>query len=198
MRDHRPFPTYARDGGAGLHRTGALLGGEPLTRTPLEARLRGKPAAKSRVATQMATRGLARVQPGGGGLVCRRARRCEGSDQNVSTTPARIRPGADAATQRRCRGRGDWQAGWARSIVLKNKARTIRRPNWRVFSGCGTWQIGNWANAYRGSGADRRWQLGEPPSVSDQRRGWSNITYPDRATVRIEVPARGGIRRLTL
>lgn len=65
--------------------------------------------------------------------------------------------------------------------------------NWRGFYDFGTGQIGNWATHTAGP-VHHALQLGAPSSMECVSiEGKSAITFPDRATIRLDFPARGGM-----
>jgi hypothetical protein len=65
--------------------------------------------------------------------------------------------------------------------------------NWRGFFDFGTGQIGNWGIHTMGP-VNLALQLGAPVSVELIRsEGPSKLTFPDRAVIRFEFPARGGM-----
>ena len=65
--------------------------------------------------------------------------------------------------------------------------------NWRGFFDFGTGQIGNWATHTAGP-VHTALQLGAPTAVERvQETGHSPITFPERAVIRLDFPARGGM-----
>ena len=65
--------------------------------------------------------------------------------------------------------------------------------NWRGFYDFGTGQIGNWATHTAGP-VQTALMLGAPVSIECVSiDGHSNITFPNRGTVRIDFPQRGGM-----
>ena len=67
--------------------------------------------------------------------------------------------------------------------------------NWRGFYDFGTGQIGNWATHSAGP-VHHALQLGAPSSLERvEVDGESSITFPHRATVRLDFPQRGGFNR---
>jgi hypothetical protein len=65
--------------------------------------------------------------------------------------------------------------------------------NWRGFYDFGTGQIGNWATHTAGP-VHHALQLGAPTSVECvSQHNASKITFPDRAVIRLDFPARGAM-----
>ena len=86
----------------------------------------------------------------------------------------------------------DWQA-WLGGASMRPYSPYYTPYNWRGFLDFGTGQIGNWATHTAGP-VHTALQLGAPTSLERVSvAGQSSITYPDRATVRLDFPARGGM-----
>src|SRR6476659_2031546 len=86
----------------------------------------------------------------------------------------------------------DWSL-WLASASMRPFSEWYVPYNWRGFLDFGTGQIGNWATHTAGP-VHTALQLGAPNSVECLKiAGASNITYPDRAVVLLEFPARGGM-----
>ena len=167
---------------------------KPLTRTPWEARLLQEAAVKYKVATQMGNQGFSHeVQPRGGRdrLVGRDRRRHRSAHLHHSRHASR--PGCRSSRPKRpCPATLDWEL-WLGGARMRAFSPYYMPYNWRGFLDFGTGQIGNWATHTAGP-VQTALQLGAPTSVERVSvDGESNITYPDRATVRLDFPARGGM-----
>jgi predicted dehydrogenase len=166
---------------------------KPLTRTPWEARLLLDAAAKYKVATQMGNQGFSHectrvaaeiVWSGGIGDV---------TEAHISTSPGTHPTGLqEQPPAEPVPGTLDWEA-WQGASIERPFSSWYVPYNWRGFLDYGTGQIGNWATHTAGP-VHVALQLGAPTSVECVTSvGYSRITYPNRAVVRLEFPARGGM-----
>jgi hypothetical protein len=86
----------------------------------------------------------------------------------------------------------DWQA-WLGAAPMRPYSSWYVPYNWRGFYDFGTGQIGNWATHTAGP-VHHALQLGAPTSVElVSQSNPSKITFPDRAIIRLDFPARGGM-----
>ncbi len=166
---------------------------KPLTRTPWEARLLQEAAVKYKVATQMGNQGFSHecirvaaemVWSGAVGDV---------TEAHISTSPGthptalKELPPPDPVPATL-----DWDL-WLGGASARPFSSWYVPYNWRGFYDFGTGQIGNWATHTAGP-VQFALQLGAPTSVECvEIEGKSAITYADRALIRLDFPARGGM-----
>ena len=171
---------------------------KPLTRTPWEARLLRDAAVKYRVATQMGNQSFSHecvrvaaemVWSGAIGDV---------REAHFSTTPGTHPTGLrELPPEKAVPPTLDWDL-WLGGAAMRPFSDTYVPYNWRGFLDFGTGQIGNWAT-HTASPVQFVLQLGAPTSVECiSQEGQSNITYPNRGTIRLEFPARGGMVPVTV
>lgn len=164
---------------------------KPLTRTPWEARLLQEAAVKYKVATQMGNQGFSHecnrvaaeiVWSGAIGNV---------TEAHISTTPGTHPTGLqELPKEEAVPATVDWDL-WLGAATMRPFSSDYVPYNWRGFLDFGTGQIGNWATHTAGP-VQTALQLGAPTSIEcTSEVGKSNITYPDRAVVRLDFPARG-------
>ncbi len=166
---------------------------KPLTRTPWEARLLADAAVKYKVATQMGNQGFSHecirvaaeiVWSGAIGDV---------TEAHISSSPGThptglkdLPPGAPVPATL------DWDL-WLGGASARPYSNWYVPYNWRGFYDFGTGQIGNWATHTAGP-VQFALQLGAPTGVECvEEEGKSDITYADRALIRLDFPARGGM-----
>jgi hypothetical protein len=164
---------------------------KPLTRTPWEARLLRDAAVKYKVATQMGNQGFSHecnrvaaemVWSGAIGDV---------TEAHIATSPGThptglLEPPPEDAVPKTL----DWEL-WLGGAAERAFSDEYVPYNWRGFLDFGTGQIGNWATHTAGP-AQTALQLGAPTSLECITvDGRSGITYPNRAMVCLEFPARG-------
>jgi len=171
---------------------------KPLTRTPWEARLLQQAAVKYKVATQMGNQGFSHecnrvaaemVWSGAIGDV---------TEAHISTNPG-THPTAllQAPPQAPVPAALDWEH-WQGSSRERPFSPWYVPYNWRGFLDFGTGQIGNWATHTAGP-VHTALMLGSPTSLERiQVEGKSEFTFPNRATVRLEFPARGEMPPVTV
>jgi len=166
---------------------------KPLTRTPWEARLLAEAAVKYKVATQMGNQGFSHecnrvaaemVWSGAIGDV---------TEVHISTSPGTHPTGLQAPPpETSVPPTLDWEL-WLGAMPTRPYSDEYVPYNWRGFLDFGTGQIGNWATHTAGP-AQTALQLGAPDSLECiSVDGRSSITYPNRAVVRLDFPARGGM-----
>jgi hypothetical protein len=86
----------------------------------------------------------------------------------------------------------NWEA-WLGAMPMRPYSSWYVPYNWRGFYDFGTGQIGNWATHTAGP-VHHALQLGAPTSLECVSiDGRSDITFPNRATIRLDFPARGGL-----
>jgi hypothetical protein len=166
---------------------------KPLTRTPWEARLLQQAAVKYKVATQMGNQGFSHE--------CQRVAAeivWSGVIGDVVEAHFSTSPGTFPTTlkelppEESVPGTLDWDH-WLGAAATRPYSSYYVPYNWRGFYDFGTGQIGNWATHTAGP-VHQALQLGAPTSiecVSQEGRG--SITFPIRATIRLDFPARGGM-----
>ena len=166
---------------------------KPLTRTPWEARLLMEAAAKYKVATQMGNQGFSHECNRVAAEIVWSGAIGDVTEAHISTTPGTHPTGMQAQPpESAVPGTLDWQA-WLGGAAMRPYSPYYTPYNWRGFLDFGTGQIGNWATHTAGP-VQTALQLGAPTSLERVSvAGESSITYPDRATVRLDFPARGGM-----
>jgi predicted dehydrogenase len=171
---------------------------KPLTRTPWEARLLMDAAVKYKVATQMGNQGFSHeairvtsemVWSGAIGDV---------KEVHVSCAPgthptgARELPKEDPVPKSL-----DWDL-WLGGAAARPFSSQYVPYNWRAFFDFGTGQIGNWGIHTMGP-VHLALQLGAPISVERVSiENQSQYTFPNRAVIRFEFPARGEMPPVTI
>ncbi len=164
---------------------------KPLTRTPWEARVLLEAAQKYKVATQMGNQGFSHeclrvaaeiVWSGAIGDV---------TEAHVSTTPGTHPTGLqEPPPEESVPATLDWDH-WLGAAPMRPYSSWYVPYNWRGFFDFGTGQIGNWATHTAGP-VHHALQLGAPDSLERVNiEGESKITFPHRATIRLDFPARG-------
>jgi GFO/IDH/MocA oxidoreductase family protein len=164
---------------------------KPLTRTPWEARLLQDAAVKYKVATQMGNQGFSHecnrvaaemVWSGAIGDV---------TEAHISTSPGTHPTGlTEPPPEDSVPKTLEWDL-WLGAAAARPFSNYYVPYNWRGFLDFGTGQIGNWATHTAGP-VHTALQLGAPTSLECLSvDGRSGITYPNRAVVCLEFPARG-------
>ena len=166
---------------------------KPLTRTPWEARLMMEAAAKYRVATQMGNQGFSHEANRVAAEIVWSGAIGDVTEAHISTTPGTHPTGLqEPPPEDSVPATLDWQS-WLGAAGMRPYSAYYTPYNWRGFLDFGTGQIGNWATHTAGP-VHTALQLGAPTSVECiSLVGSSKITYPDRGTVRLDFPARGGM-----
>jgi predicted dehydrogenase len=164
---------------------------KPLTRTPWEARLLADAAVKYKVATQMGNQGYSHESHRVAAEILWSGEIGDVEEVHISATPGTHPTGLQEAPPEQSVPRGlNWQA-WLGNARMRPFSSYYVPYNWRGFYDFGTGQIGNWATHTAGP-AHHALQLGAPATIERTAvAGESKITYPDRAVVRLDFPARG-------
>jgi len=166
---------------------------KPLTRTPWEARLLKDAAAKYKVATQMGNQGFSHEANRVAAEIVWSGAIGDVTEAHISVTPGTHPTGLQQPPpEESVPATLDWTA-WLGAANTRPFSQYYVPYNWRGFLDFGTGQIGNWATHTAGP-VHVALQLGAPTSVECIKiAGASNITYPDRAVVLLEFPARGSM-----
>ena len=166
---------------------------KPLTRTPWEARLLQEAAVKYKVATQMGNQGFSHECNRVAAEIVWSGAIGDVTEVHISTTPSTHPTGLQALPpEESVPGTLDWDL-WLGSASMRPFSAYYVPYNWRGFLDFGTGQIGNWATHTAGP-VQTALQLGAATSVERIAvDGPSQITYPNRAVVRADFPARGGM-----
>jgi hypothetical protein len=166
---------------------------KPLTRTPWEARLLLEAAAKYKVATQMGNQGFSHECNRVAAEIVWSGEIGDVTEAHITTTPGTHptglkQPPPEASVPSTL----DWNA-WLGAATMRAYSPWYVPYNWRGFYDFGTGQIGNWATHTAGP-VHTALQLGAPASLECVSiDGRSDITFPNRATIRLDFPARGGM-----
>ncbi len=164
---------------------------KPLTRTPWEARLLKDAAAKYKVATQMGNQGFSHECNRVAAEIVWSGAIGDVTEAHISTTPGTHPTGLQQPPpEEAVPDTLDWTL-WLGAANTRPFSSYYVPYNWRGFLDFGTGQIGNWATHTAGP-VHTALLLGAPTSVECLKIvGPSNISYPDRAVVLLEFPARG-------
>jgi predicted dehydrogenase len=159
---------------------------KPLTRTPWEARLLRDAAIKYKVATQMGNQGFSHECNRVAAEIVWSGAIGDVTEVHISTTPGTHPTGLqEPPPQDAVPTTLDWEH-WLGGAAERPFSSYYVPYNWRGFLDFGTGQIGNWATHTAGP-AQTALQLGAPTSIECVTvDGKSGITYPNRATVRLE------------
>lgn len=166
---------------------------KPLTRTPWEARLLLQAAEKYKVATQMGNQGYSHESHRVAAEILWSGEIGDVTEVHVSTTPGTHPTGLkQLPPEGSVPDTLDWQA-WLGSAPMRPFSKYYVPYNWRGFYDFGTGQIGNWATHSAGP-VHHALMLGAPDSIECvTQTNPSKYTYPDRATIRLDFPARGAM-----
>ena len=164
---------------------------KPLTRTPWEARLLKDAAVKYKVATQMGNQGFSHECNRVAAEIVWSGAIGDVTEAHISTTPGTHPTGLqELPPEESIPGTLDWNL-WIGAATMRPFSSYYVPYNWRGFLDFGTGQIGNWATHTAGP-VHTALMLGAPTSVECLKVVHeSSITYPDRAVVLLEFPARG-------
>ena len=164
---------------------------KPLTRTVWEARLMADAAAKYKVATQMGNQGYSHESHRVAAEILWSGEIGDVTEVHVSVTPGTHPTGLQQAPpEESVPDTLDWQA-WLGAAPMRPFSSYYVPYNWRGFYDFGTGQIGNWATHTAGP-VHHALQLGAPTSVEAvSQHNASKLTFPDRATIRLDFPKRG-------
>ena len=166
---------------------------KPLTRTPWEARLLMEAAAKYKVATQMGNQGYSHECNRVAAEIVWSGEIGEVTEAHVVTTPGTHPTGLQGQPpEESVPSTLNWE-NWLGAMPMRPYSSWYVPYNWRGFFDFGTGQIGNWATHTAGP-VHHALQLGAPSSVECVNIvNRSSLTFPDRATIRLDFPARGGM-----
>ena len=166
---------------------------KPLTRTPYEARVLMEAANKYKVATQMGNQGYSHECHRVAAEIVWSGAIGDVTEVHIATTPGthptglKELPPEDSIPETL-----NWK-GWLGAMPMRPYSSWYVPYNWRGFFDFGTGQIGNWATHAAGP-VHHALQLGAPTSVEQVSiTNPSDITFPDRAIIRLDFPARGGL-----
>lgn len=171
---------------------------KPLTRTPWEARLLSDAALKYKVTTQMGNQGYSHES-------IRTAAEMvwSGAIGDVTEVHASASPGThptglqQGPAEAKVPDTLDWNL-WLGGGSMRPYAAEYTPYNWRGFFDFGTGQIGNWGIHTMGP-VNLALQLGAPFSVEMVKSaGTSKLSYPERAVIKFEFAARGGMPPVTV
>jgi len=171
---------------------------KPLTRTPWESRLLADAAVKYKVATQMGNQGYSHEA-----IRVAAEMVWSGAIGDVTEVHASASPGThptgltEPPKEEAVPSNLNWDL-WLGGASMRAYAAEYTPYNWRGFFDFGTGQIGNWGIHTMGP-VNLAMQLGAPTSVellSDEDR--SKLTFPSRAVIRFEFPARGGMKPVSV
>jgi predicted dehydrogenase len=164
---------------------------KPLTRTPWEARLLQDAAVKYKVATQMGNQGFSHEAIRVAAEIVWSGAIGDVTEAHFSTSPGthptalQALPPAEPVPATL-----DWDL-WQGGAAPRPFSTDYVPYNWRGFYDFGTGQIGNWATHTAGP-IQFALQLGAPTSVECvSQEGQSSITFPNKAIIRLDFPARG-------
>jgi predicted dehydrogenase len=166
---------------------------KPLTRTAWEARLLKDAAAKYKVATQMGNQGYSHESHRVAAEILWSGEIGDVTEAHIVTTPGTHptglkQPPPEASVPANL----NWQA-WLGPMPMRAFSPWYVPYNWRGFYDFGTGQIGNWATHSAGP-VHHALMLTAPTSIERVSvHNPSNITFPDRATIRLDFPARGSM-----
>jgi hypothetical protein len=164
---------------------------KPLTRTPWEARLLKEAAVKYKVATQMGNQGFSHECNRVAAEIIWSGAIGDVTEAHISTSPGTHPTGLkELPPEEAVPSTLDWTA-WLGAATMRPYSSWYVPYNWRGFLDFGTGQIGNWATHTAGP-VQTALQLGAPTSLECTHVvGLSKISYPDRAVVMLNFPARG-------
>jgi predicted dehydrogenase len=166
---------------------------KPLTRTPFEARLLQQAAVKYKVATQMGNQGFSHECTRVAAEILWSGEIGDVTEAHFATTPGTHPTALQELPPEQAVPAGlDWDL-WLGGASMRPFSDYYVPYNWRGFYDFGTGQIGNWATHTAGP-LQFALQLGSPTSVECVSQvGPSKLTFPTRATIRLDFPARGGM-----
>lgn len=166
---------------------------KPLTRTVWEARLLLDAAAKYKVATQMGNQGFSHEAHRVAAEIVWSGEIGDVTEAHIATTPGTHPTGlTQAPPEESVPSNLNWDA-WLGAMPMRPFSSWYVPYNWRGFYDFGTGQIGNWATHTAGP-VHHALQLEAPTSIECVSvDGKSDITFPNRATIRLDFPARGGM-----
>jgi predicted dehydrogenase len=171
---------------------------KPLTRTPWEARLLADAAVKYKVATQMGNQGYSHESIRTAAEIVWSGEIGDVTEVHVSASPGTHPTGLqELPAEKSVPGTLDWDL-WLGDAAMRPYAAEYTPYNWRGFFDFGTGQIGNWGIHTMGP-VNLALQLGAPSSVElVQVEGRSKLTFPERAVLKFNFPARGEMPPVTI
>ncbi len=171
---------------------------KPLTRTPWEARLLADAAVKYKVATQMGNQGYSHESIRTAAEIVWSGEIGDVNEVHVSASPGTHPTGLqELPAEKSVPGTLDWDL-WLGDAAMRPYAAEYTPYNWRGFFDFGTGQIGNWGIHTMGP-VNLALQLGAPTSVELVRdAGRSKLTFPERAVLKFNFPARGEMPPVTI
>ncbi len=166
---------------------------KPLARTPWETRLLLDAAIKYKVATQMGNQGYSHESHRVAAEILWSGEIGDVTEVHVSTTPGTHPTGLkELPPEESAPDTLNWSA-WLGNAPMRPFSSYYVPYNWRGFYDFGTGQIGNWATHSAGP-VHHALQLGAPTSIERVAvTNESKYTFPDRATIRVDFPKRGGM-----
>ncbi len=166
---------------------------KPLTRTPWEARLLKDAAVKYKVATQMGNQGFSHECNRVAAEIVWSGAIGDVTEAHISVTPGTHPVGLkELPPEESVPDTLDWNL-WLGQASMRPFSSYYVPYNWRGFYDFGTGQIGNWATHTAGP-VQTALMLGAPTSVECVSiDGHSNLTFPNRGTIRIDFPQRGSM-----
>ncbi len=171
---------------------------KPLTRTPWEARLLADAALKYKVATQMGNQGYSHEGIRTASEILWSGEIGEVREVHVCSTPGTHPTGLSEPPKESSVPSNLNYDLWLGGAAMRAYAVEYTPYNWRGFFDFGTGQIGNWGIHSMGP-VNMALQLGAPTSVEMIKVvNSSKITFPDRAILKFEFPARGGMPPVTV
>jgi len=166
---------------------------KPLTRTPWESRLLQDAAKKYKVATQMGNQGYSHESIRTTAEIIWSGEIGDVTEVHVSASPGTHPTGLKQAPKESSAPSTINYDLWLGGAAMRPFAVEYAPYNWRGFWDFGTGQIGNWGIHTMGP-VNLALQLGAPTSVELVTvANKSDLTLPDRAVVRFDFPARGGM-----
>ncbi len=171
---------------------------KPLTRTPWEARLLADAAVKYKVATQMGNQGYSHEGIRTASEILWSGEIGEVREVHVCSTPGTHPTGLSQPPKESSVPSNLNYDLWLGGAAMRAYAVEYTPYNWRGFFDFGTGQIGNWGIHSMGP-VNMALQLGAPTSVEMIKVvNSSKLTFPDRAILKFEFPARGGMPPVTV
>jgi predicted dehydrogenase len=166
---------------------------KPLTRTVWEARLLADAARKYKVATQMGNQGYSHEAIRTTAEIIWSGEIGDVTEVHISASPGTHPTGLKQWPKETSVPSNLTYDLWLGGAAMRAFAEEFAPYNWRGFWDFGTGQIGNWGIHTAGP-VNLALQLGAPTSVEVVSiANHSDITLPDRALLRFEFPARGGM-----
>jgi predicted dehydrogenase len=171
---------------------------KPLTRTPWEARLLQEAAVKYKVATQMGNQGFSHESIRVAAEMIWSGAIGDVKEVHVSAQPGTHPTGLQELPKEEAVPKTlDWEL-WLGGAAMRPFSSYYVPYNWRGFFDFGTGQIGNWGIHVMGA-VQLALQLNAPASVElISLENKSNYTFPNRAVIRFEFPARGEMPPVTI